>query len=78
MLSRENSKICHLFKKLKCNDQELNTLRNQIKIYDEKLKQSTQEMSFKDDQLMIYKTELQSTQEKLKYKSEEVNQNQLS
>lgn len=64
--------------KLKCNEHELKSLRNQLKICDEKIKQSITEMSFKDDQLLILKTELQNTQDKLKYKTDEVMPKQLS
>ena len=59
--------------KLKAYDQELNSLKAQVKIYEDKIKELSQDLTNKDELIVTLKCELLSSQEKLKIKSDEVN-----
>jgi chromosome segregation ATPase len=56
---------------MKYYDQEVNTLKMQLKGFEEKCMQMSQEINCRDEQISVYKSELQSIQDKYKSKSEE-------
>ena len=60
--------------KLKAYDQELSSLKAQVKIYEDKIKELSQDLTNKDELTVTLKCELLSSQEKLKINSDEVNQ----
>jgi hypothetical protein len=61
-----------IYLKLKAYDQELNSLKAQVKIYEDKIKELSQDLTNKDELIVTLKCELLSSQEKLKIKSDEV------
>ena len=61
-----------IYFKLKAYDQELNSLKAQVKIYEDKIKELSQDLTNKDELIVTLKCELLSSQEKLKIKSDEV------
>jgi hypothetical protein len=66
--------IMKTYLKLKAYDQELSSLKAQVKIYEDKIKELSQDLTNKDELTVTLKCELLSSQEKLKIKSDEVNQ----
>jgi chromosome segregation ATPase len=56
---------------MKYYDQEVNSLKMQLKGYEEKVMQLSQDINCRDDQIIAYKSELQSVQDKYKTKFED-------
>jgi len=56
---------------LKCCDQEISTLKSQLKLQEEKIKHLIEEKTTREEQSNTLKVEFQCLQEKFKLKSDE-------